>query len=211
MVLVGKVNKELVAAINAHGRLAVGIAGDDGNMLTARPDRTRARPGRRGRPPSTRPWSTNLIDDGFIPVIATVAAGEDGGSFNINADRSRATSPPRSAPRRSSSSPTWTGCTRDFEDKRSLISALSLAEAEDLIADGRALHRHDPEGRGVRAGAARGRAAGTHPQRHRPARPAARGLHGRGRRHDDHRIGDDRGRGSDLGKEVSRERRQASS
>ena len=85
MVLVGKVNKELVAAINSHGRLAVGIAGDDANLIKARPVSERL--GRVGEVESVDTTVvTNLIEDGFIPVIATVGYGDDGGSYNINAD-----------------------------------------------------------------------------------------------------------------------------
>ena len=103
MVLVGKVNKELVAAINHHGRLAVGVSGDDGNLVTRHAARSTTRPRGRCRPPIDTTVIDNLIEDGFIPVVATVAAGDDGGSFNINADLVAASSPPRSAPRRSSS------------------------------------------------------------------------------------------------------------
>ena len=110
MVLVGKVNPELVAAINHHGRLAVGVSGDDGNLVTAT-----QRDERLGRVGDVTTIDTtvidNLIEDGFIPVVATVAAGDDGGSFNVNADLVAASSPPPWAPRRSSSSPTWTACT----------------------------------------------------------------------------------------------------
>ena len=85
MVLVGKVNKELVAAINSHGRLAVGIAGDDANLIKA--EQHSPKLGRVGDITSIDTTVVvKLIDDGFIPVIATVAAGEDGGSYNINAD-----------------------------------------------------------------------------------------------------------------------------
>ncbi len=85
MVLVGKVNKELVSAINRHGRLAVGISGDDANLIKARP--ISARLGRVGEVETIDTTVvTNLIEDGFIPVIATVGYGDDGGSYNINAD-----------------------------------------------------------------------------------------------------------------------------
>ena len=77
------------------------------------------------------------------------------------------------------------GLYADFADKDSLISALTPAEAEEMIASDAARGRHDPEGRRVHARAARRVSAGTHPQRHGAARAAARGLHRRGRRHDD--------------------------
>jgi acetylglutamate kinase len=133
MVLVGKVNKELVSAINAHGRLAVGIAGDDGNMIKARPISPRL--GRVGEVESIDTTVvTNLIDDGFIPVIATVGYGEDGGSYNINADLVAGDLAAALGAAKVIFLTDVDGLYADFEDKASLISALSLQEAEELIA-----------------------------------------------------------------------------
>ena len=86
MVLVGRVNKELVALINQAGGSAVGLCGKDGNLVTARPQ------GNEGigfvgevstiNPDVLRP----LLDNGYIPVISSVAVDENGQAFNINAD-----------------------------------------------------------------------------------------------------------------------------
>ncbi|HEX9093340.1 MAG TPA: acetylglutamate kinase [Coriobacteriia bacterium] len=134
MVLVGKVNKELVAAINGHGRLAVGIAGDDGNLIKARPISERL--GRVGEVEAIDTTVvTDLIEDGFIPVIATVGYGEDGGSYNINADLVAGDLAGALGADKVIFLTDVDGLYADFEDKTSLISALSLAEAEDLIAE----------------------------------------------------------------------------
>ena len=134
MVLVGKVNKELVSAINAHGRLAVGIAGDDGNLIKARPVSERL--GRVGEVESIDTTVvTNLIDDGFIPVIATVGYGDDGGSYNINADLVAGDLAGALGAEKVIFLTDVDGLYADFDDKGSLISALSLPEAEGLIAD----------------------------------------------------------------------------
>lgn len=134
MVLVGKVNKELVADINSHGRLAVGIAGDDANLITAR-----RRSERLGRVGDVTAIDTtvvnNLVADGFIPVIATVAAGEDGGSYNINADLVAGELAAALDADKVIFLTDVDGLYADFSDKSSLISALSLEEAEDLIAN----------------------------------------------------------------------------
>lgn len=135
MVLVGKVNKELVADINKHGRLAVGLAGDDGNTILARQKDPQL--GRVGEVTAVDTTVIdNLIEDGFIPVVATVAAGEDGGSFNINAD----TVAGRLAAALGAAKVIFLtdvdGLYADFEDKSSLISRLSLPEAEAMIAGG---------------------------------------------------------------------------
>jgi acetylglutamate kinase len=136
MVLVGKVNKELVAAINEHGRLAVGIAGDDANLIRA--TQRSERLGRVGD--ITRIDTTvvhKLIDDGFIPVIATVAAGEDGGSYNINADQVAAELAAALGAAKVIFLTDVDGLYSDFDDKDSLISALSLAQAEEMIVGDR--------------------------------------------------------------------------
>jgi acetylglutamate kinase len=134
MVLVGKVNKELVSAINRHGRLAVGIAGDDANLLKARP--ISARLGRVGEVESIDTTVvTDLIADGFIPVIASVAYGEDGGSYNVNADLVAGDLAIALGAAKVIFLTDVDGLYADFADKSSLISALSLRQAEDLIAN----------------------------------------------------------------------------
>ncbi|XVF63378.1 hypothetical protein PTKIN_Ptkin09bG0082800 [Pterospermum kingtungense] len=87
MVLVGKVNKDLVSRINFAGATAVGFSGMDGRLLTSRPSPNAAKLGFVGE--VARVDSTvlqPLIDNGYIPVIASVAADEFGQSYNINAD-----------------------------------------------------------------------------------------------------------------------------
>ena len=136
MVLVGKVNKELVSAINRHGRLAVGIAGDDANLLKARP--VSARLGRAGEVEAIDTTVvTDLVADGFIPVIATVGYGDDGGSYNVNADLVAGDLAVALGASKVIFLTDVDGLYADFADKSSLISALSLAEAEDLIAGDR--------------------------------------------------------------------------
>ena len=93
MVLVGKINKQIVGLINHHGGQAVGLSGKDAGLLRAR---------RRGhRLPSGEEVDIGLVgeveevntepirlleDNGFIPVIAPVGVGRDGATYNINAD-----------------------------------------------------------------------------------------------------------------------------
>lgn len=132
MVLVGKVNKELVSAINAHGRLAVGVSGEDANLVQAT-----AKDERLGRVGTVIGIDTtvlaNLIDDGFVPVVATVAAGDDGGSFNVNADLVAGELASALGADKVIFLTDVDGLYRDFSDKGSLISALSTDEAERMI------------------------------------------------------------------------------
>jgi acetylglutamate kinase len=132
MVLVGKVNKELVANINTHGRLAVGIAGDDANLIRAKQkDPELGRVGEVTAVDTT--VVVNLIEDGFIPVIASVAAGEDGGSFNINADLVAGEIAAALGADKVIFLTDVDGLYADFDDKSSLISALTLDAAEEMI------------------------------------------------------------------------------
>lgn len=132
MVLVGKVNKELVAAINEHGRLAVGIAGDDANLIAAK--QVSPELGRVGEVTAIDTTVVdNLIDDGFVPVIASVGGGE-GGSFNINADAVAVEVAAALGSEKVIFLTDVDGIYRDFDDKTSLISALSLDEARTLAA-----------------------------------------------------------------------------
>jgi len=98
MVLVGKVNKEIVGLINRNGGRAVGLSGKDGNLVQAEKyflneEKAKATPpeiidiGLVGKVTSV---NTDLIlslrDDGFIPVIAPTGVGANGETYNINAD-----------------------------------------------------------------------------------------------------------------------------
>jgi acetylglutamate kinase len=85
MVLVGKVNRDIVSAINVHGALAVGISGEDANLITA--SQTDVDLGFVGNVSVVDPsLLRSLLAEGLIPVVATIAADESGQAYNINAD-----------------------------------------------------------------------------------------------------------------------------
>uniref|UniRef100_A0A7S3ERU4 acetylglutamate kinase n=1 Tax=Haptolina ericina TaxID=156174 RepID=A0A7S3ERU4_9EUKA len=98
MVLCGKLNKKIASAINAAGGRAVGLSGkDDSLVLASRKVHTMVDPesgetievdlGLVGSPHTVQPaLLRQLLDDGIIPVIAPVATGEAGASYNVNAD-----------------------------------------------------------------------------------------------------------------------------
>ena len=93
MVLVGKINKEIVGLINHHGGRAVGLSGKDATLLRAHkrlhkmPDGTSVDIGLVGEVEAVNPEPIRLLEEnGFIPVIAPVGVGEAGETFNINAD-----------------------------------------------------------------------------------------------------------------------------
>jgi len=87
MVLVGKINKEIVASLNRHGRQAVGLSGKDGELVVARKRSGAEDLGLVGEVVGVNPRVIEALEaDGFIPVIAPTAACPDGQSYNINAD-----------------------------------------------------------------------------------------------------------------------------
>ena len=88
MVLVGKVNKDIVLRLNRHGQPAVGICGDDGSLFRvarqAAPDGTDV--GFVGRIERVERSLLDHIARDYIPVIASVGADREGNSYNVNAD-----------------------------------------------------------------------------------------------------------------------------
>ncbi len=97
MVLVGKINKEIVALINRHGGMAVGLSGKDASLIRAR--KMNLTVSNNGEPSEIidlgmvgeivgiNPTVINSLDENkFIPVIAPVGAGDQGETYNINAD-----------------------------------------------------------------------------------------------------------------------------
>ena len=97
MVLVGKVNQEIVRLINHHGGMAVGVSGKDGGFITARKMNVSITSDQKeteiidigmvGEIIGINPTLINSLDENkFIPVIAPVGVGENGETYNINAD-----------------------------------------------------------------------------------------------------------------------------
>jgi acetylglutamate kinase len=85
MVLVGKVNREIVSSINVHGPLAVGVSGEDGGLITAAPRNPDL--GFVGDVTSVDPTLLEkLFAEGLIPVMSTIGADSSGQAYNINAD-----------------------------------------------------------------------------------------------------------------------------
>ncbi|MDR2983971.1 MAG: acetylglutamate kinase [Nocardiopsaceae bacterium] len=97
MVLTGQVNRDVVGLINRHGPFAVGMSGEDAQLLTARrvgattDDGEVVDIGHVGEVVSVNPGAVSaLLADGRIPVISTVARSDDGDVLNVNADTAAA-------------------------------------------------------------------------------------------------------------------------
>jgi acetylglutamate kinase len=136
MVLVGRVNKEIVALINQAGGSAVGICGKDGNLITARPSDAEG-VGFVGEVSSV---NTSLIEalvkSGHIPVISSVAADEAGQAYNINADTVAGEIAAALGAEKLILLTDTAGILRDYHDRSTLIPELTITEARQLIEDG---------------------------------------------------------------------------
>jgi len=134
MVLVGKTNRQLVAAINALEPVAVGVAGEDGRLLEAEPLDERL--GFVGRVSKVRgALLHDFLDDGLIPVVSTVGADTSAQPYNINADdAARAIAVAMQAEKIIYLTGT-PGLLGNPSDPSSLIHRLTADEARKRIAD----------------------------------------------------------------------------
>ena len=132
MVLVGKVNKEIVALINHYGGKAVGLSGKDGGLIKAKKMKTKGEDmGMVGEVKSVNPKVIETLDrDKFIPVIAPVGVGDDGKTYNINADT---VAGKIAAALKAEKLILLTDVQGVLDKNKKLISALSVAEAKRLI------------------------------------------------------------------------------
>ena len=136
MVLSGKTNKGIVSLINRKGGKAVGLSGKDANLMVAR-----KRPGPDlgfvGDVTQINPEIIHvLVAQGFIPVICSVAIGEEGESYNINADHVAGQLATALGAVKLIMLTDVEGIYEDFSDKSTLQSRLSPAKAREMIASG---------------------------------------------------------------------------
>jgi acetylglutamate kinase len=135
MVLVGKVNREIVTAINVHGALAVGLSGEDAGLL-----RASQRSPELGFVGDVGAVDTSIVDRllaaELIPVVATIAADAAGQAYNINADTAAGALAQALGAEKLVFLTDIDGIRRDRDDPSTTISALPAHEAEKLIADG---------------------------------------------------------------------------
>lgn len=145
MVLVGMVNKEIVGLINRHGGKAVGLSGKDGNLIEAEKyylseEKAKDTPPEIidiGLVGKVKKINTALImslaRDGFIPVIAPTGVGENGETFNINAD---IVAGEVAAALQAEKMILLTDVEGVLDQDRKLINAMNDQDARRLIEDG---------------------------------------------------------------------------
>jgi acetylglutamate kinase len=133
--LAGEINPDIVRLINAHGALAAGINGLDGNLFQARPRDERL--GFVGEVTAVNPAIlTGLQSQGYVPVVAPLARGEDGKAYNLNADTAAGALASALGARKLVHLTDVEGLYRDLGDEGSLISKLTTEELRGVVASG---------------------------------------------------------------------------
>ncbi len=139
MVLVGKVNKEIVGLINGKGAAAVGLCGDDGGLLKARPLIKRDSKGSVvdlglvGEVSGVNVELLTLLEADYVPVVASVGVGADGASYNINADTVAGALAAALEAEKVIFLTDVSGLLRDVDDERSRVSECTLGEIEMMV------------------------------------------------------------------------------
>ena len=133
--LAGEVNPDIVRLVNAHGSLAAGVNGLDGNLFIARPLDERL--GFVGEVTSVDPSLVlSLLSQGYVPVVAPLARGQDGETYNINADFAASALAAALEASKLVYMTDVEGLYRDLGDQDSLISRISPQELEALLEGG---------------------------------------------------------------------------
>jgi acetylglutamate kinase len=136
MVLRGEVNPKIVAAINVHGPLAIGVGGEDGGLLTATPSGDGSL-GFVGDVSAVNPAIIQrLLAEELIPVVATIGLDDKGQAYNINADIVAGAIAEALHAEKLVYLTDIEGLRRDLNDASSLIRQTTATELEALMADG---------------------------------------------------------------------------
>lgn len=135
MVLAGKVNKSLVNLIECSGGSAVGLCGMDGHLICA--EQKDEALGFVGRIVKIDPRPIlDLLEKGYIPVVSTLGCDGKGNVYNVNADTAAAKIAGALKAESLISLTDTAGILRDKNDPSTLISRVTLSDADKLIADG---------------------------------------------------------------------------
>ena len=187
MVLVGKVNKEIVLRLAGHGQPAVGLCGDDGSLFRVV---RRAGPGGEdigfvGQIERVNAGVIEHVASDYIPVIASVGADRDGRSYNVNADEAAGAVAGAMGAQKVIFLTDVPGWLRDPADPSSLIGQASAEQVEDACRASMAVCAPSSRPAWTRSTRASRRA---HPRRAHAAFAASGAVHRRRRRHQDRGI-----------------------
>lgn len=136
MVLVGKINKEIVSLLNQFGGKAIGLGGKDGQLIIAR----KCKDKNLGLVGEIEQINSALIDllekEGFISVIAPVGASSKGETLNINADTAAAEIAGALKAEKLIFLTDVEGILEDFSDNKTLIPSLTIKQTENMLRQG---------------------------------------------------------------------------
>ena len=136
MALVGKVNREVVAAVNRHGSFAVGLSGEDAGLITV--DQRDPRLGFVGDVRHIDPSILErMIREELIPIVATVGVDEDGQAYNVNADTVAGAIAQALHAEKLVYLTDVAGIYADFGDDGSLVSQIDAAGLDQLLVSGK--------------------------------------------------------------------------
>jgi len=136
MALVGKVNREIVASLNQHGSLAVGLSGEDAGLIQV--GQADERLGFVGEIRHINPAIIErLVREELIPVVATIGMGDAGQAYNVNADTVAGAVAEALGAEKLVYLTDVAGVYGNFPDADSLISRIDAAGLEALVADGK--------------------------------------------------------------------------
>lgn len=147
MVLDGKINSEIVTLLNQRGARAVGLSGKDAGLIRARKKLARVYENEAekevdiGYVGEVEAMNVSIIKDlldrDYVPVVAPIGVGQDGESYNINADYVAAGIAGALAAEKLLLLTDIEGIYKDFDDKSSFLSTIRMQEAKDYIKGGR--------------------------------------------------------------------------
>jgi acetylglutamate kinase len=135
MVLLGKVNSDIVNRLNRHGQPAVGLSGDDGSMFAVKPVANAEHVGNVGEIERVDVDVLNHIAADYIPVVASVAADVDGNSYNVNADAAAGKVAAALRAHKAIFLTDVPGWLESSDDPSSLISRATVDEVERALAE----------------------------------------------------------------------------
>ena len=134
MVLLGKINSDIVNRINRHGQPAVGLSGEDGSMFAVRPVANADEVGNVGEIERVDVDVLNHIAADYIPVVASAATDATGSSYNVNADAAAGKVAAALRAHKALFLTDVPGWLEDPNDETTLISRASVDEVERALA-----------------------------------------------------------------------------
>jgi acetylglutamate kinase len=133
MVLLSKINSDILTRISRHGQPAVGLGGEDGRLFDVRPAANAETVGFVGEIERVNVDVINHIAEDYVPVIASVGTDRDGASYNINADEAAGKVAAALGAHKAILLTDVVGWLRDPEDESSRITQATVAEVEGAI------------------------------------------------------------------------------